>query len=64
MIVPDTAKSIYWPVNIGNSYDFEALKRYKLHRNSDCGVCIFAPDEIRVDNNEITEDVAKLAIFE
>ena len=63
MTIPPTATHIYWDEPIGNGYDFVAGKRYKIHRTEN-GVCIYAPDEIRLDNGEVTEDVALKAKFE
>lgn len=63
MIINETATHIYWPINIGDGYDFVANKRYKIHRMGDIAM-IFNPDEIRLDDNEITIDVMRLAVFE
>lgn len=63
MTIPSTAQTVHWNTDINNGYDFKANKRYKLHRMGDL-VMIFNPDEIILNNGEVTEDVMELAVFE
>lgn len=63
MIIPPNAKTVTWSVDIGNGYDFKAAHPYPITWFGSLAL-IYNPDEIVLNNGEVTLAIMKLAIFE